>query len=49
MIMEGSDEETKDEQAAREMFEIHDSTPVSNRTIQNNNTQSSKKSSPEED
>ena len=48
MIIEGSDEETKDEQAAREMFEIHDSTPVSNRTIQNNNTQGSK-SSPEDD
>ena len=51
IIVEGSDEETKEEQAAREMFEIHDSTPASNRTIQNNtnnNTQSSK-TSPDDD
>ena len=48
MIIEGSDEENKDEKAAREMFNIHESTPVSNRTIQNNQTQSSK-TSPEDD
>ena len=35
IIIEGSDEETKEEQAAKEMFDIHKSTPVSNNTVQN--------------